>query len=127
MTLSPTSSLRDAYPPATNQHGETVWPVMMLMVAHELQSGCALIPEFGAMYGRNNTSEARQATAIGLRIPKGSLVIADAGFGIFRVAHAMIGCGHDILFRVSKRTFPVAPSSGLEKIERTAHGVVITA
>jgi len=42
ITLSPTSSLRDAYPPATNQFGETVWPVMMLMVAHELQSGCAL-------------------------------------------------------------------------------------
>src|SRR5258708_16969121 len=47
MTLSPTSNLRKAYPPATNQHGQTVWPVMMLMVAHELQSGCALIPEFG--------------------------------------------------------------------------------
>ena len=36
MTLSPTSSLRDAYPPATNQFGETVWPVMMLMVAHSM-------------------------------------------------------------------------------------------
>ena len=32
---------------------------MMLMVAHELQSGCALIPEFGAMYGPDNTSEAQ--------------------------------------------------------------------
>ena len=55
--------------PATNQHGETVWPVMMLMVAHELQSGCALIPEFGAMYGPDNTSEAWQAAAIAGRIP----------------------------------------------------------
>ncbi len=71
MTLSPTSPLRDAYPPATNEHGETVWPIMMLMVAHELQSGCALVPEFGAKYGPENTSEARQATAIGRRIPKG--------------------------------------------------------
>ena len=71
MTLSPTSSLRDAYPPATNQHGEAVWPILMLMIAHELQSGCALVPELGAMYGQDNTSEARQATAIGLRIPRG--------------------------------------------------------
>ncbi|WP_406696314.1 hypothetical protein V5E97_35510 [Singulisphaera sp. Ch08] len=58
------------------------------MVAHELQSGCALIPELGAKYGPNNTSEARQAAAIGLRIPTGSIVMADAGFGIFQVAHA---------------------------------------
>ena len=105
MTLAPTSNLRDAYPPATNQHGETVWPVMMLMVAHELQSGCALIPEFGAMYGPNNTSEARQAAAIGRRILSGSLILADAGFGIFSVAYAMVGEGHDILFRLTKSRF----------------------
>ena len=105
MTLAPTSNLREAYPPATNQHGETVWPVMMLMVAHELQSGCALIPEFGAMYGPDNTSEARQAAAIGRRIPPGSLVLADAGFGIFSVAYAMVGAGHDILFRLTKSRF----------------------
>lgn len=105
MTLSPTGNLRDAYPPATNQHGETVWPVMMLMVAHELQSGCALIPEFGAMYGPDNVSEARQAVAIGRRIPAGSLVLADAGFGIFSVARAMLGAGHDILFRLTRSRF----------------------
>jgi len=102
MTLSPTSDLRKAYPPATNQHGETVWPVMMLMVAHELQSGCALIPEFGAMYGPNNTSESRQATAIGRRIPQGSLVLADAGFGIFSVAYPTVAAGHKILFRLTR-------------------------
>jgi len=122
MTLSPTSLLRDAYPPATNQHGEAVWPILMLMVAHELQSGCALVPEFGAMYGQDNTSEARQAAAIGLRIHSGSLVLADAGFGIFRVAHAMIGAGHDILFRLSKARFESLRRRA-QKIEQTAHGV----
>lgn len=105
MTLEPTSNLRNAYPPATNQHGETVWPVLMLMVAHELVSGCALIPELGAMYGSKNTSEARLATAMGKRIPRGSLILADAGFGIFSVAHAMAGQGHDILFRLSRSRF----------------------
>lgn len=105
MTLTPTSNLRDAYPPAKNQCGETVWPVMMLMVAHELQSGCALIPELGAMYGPDNTSEARQARQIARRIPTGSLVLADAGFGIFSVAHAMIDSGHDVLFRLTKPRF----------------------
>lgn len=41
LTLPPTPALKKAYPPALNQYGESVWPVAMLMVAHELQSGCA--------------------------------------------------------------------------------------
>jgi hypothetical protein len=120
MTLAPTSNLREAYPPATNQHGETVWPVMMLMVAHELESGCALIPEFGAMYGPNNTSEARQAAAIGDRILPGSLVLADAGFGIFSVAYALVGAGHDILFRLTKSRFRSLRRQA-EIIDQTEH------
>jgi hypothetical protein len=119
MTLAPTSSLIEAYPPATNQHGETVWPVLMLMVAHELESGCALIPDFGAMYGPNRTSEAKQAATIASRIPPGSLVLADAGFGIFSVAWAMIGAGHDVLFRLTKSRFK-ALSRRAEVIDETA-------
>ncbi len=61
--LRPTDELSKAFPPATNQHGETVWPVLLMLVAHELQSGCALIPEIGAMYGEKNTSEAKLAPA----------------------------------------------------------------
>lgn len=122
MTLSPTSNLREAYPPATNQHGETVWPVMMLMVAHEVQSGCALIPEFGAMYGPQNTSEARQAAAIGGRIPSGSLVLADSSFGIFSVAYSLDQARHSILFRLTKTRFKSLRRRAKE-IDRTPHGV----
>lgn len=118
VALSPTSPLAEAYPPATNQHGETVWPVMMLLLAHELQSGCALIPELGAMYGPDNTSEARQAAAIGRRIPRGSLVLADAGFGIFSVAYAMVAAGHDMLFRLTKSRFKSLKRAA-ERIDRT--------
>ena len=60
ITLAPTPELQLAFPPATNQHGESVWPVALLMVAHELQSGCAVLPEVGAMYGPNNSSEAKR-------------------------------------------------------------------
>jgi hypothetical protein len=105
ITLAPTDPLVIAYPPATNQHGQTVWPVLMLMVAHELQSGCALIPELGAMYGPNRTSEAEQAAALARRIPKGSIVLADAGLGIFSVAHALDRAGHEFLMRLSKSRF----------------------
>lgn len=122
ITLAPTSSLREAFPPATNQHGETVWPVLMLMVAHELHSGCALIPELGAMYGPDRTSEAQQAAAIAGRIPAGSLVLADAGFGIFSVAHALCSARHDILMRLTAARFK-ALRRRAEKIEETADGV----
>lgn len=105
ITLAPTEELKAAFPPATNQFGETVWPVAMLMVAHELQSGCALTPEVGAMYGVHNTSEAKLARQIAARIPRDSLVLADAGFGIFSVAWHMVQAGQVILFRLSKQRF----------------------
>lgn len=106
MTLSPTSALTEAFPPSSNQHGTTVWPILMLLVAHELQSGCALIPEMGAMYGGKNTSEGKLATALSKRLPPRSIAISDAGFGIFSVSYAMVrGGGHDILFRLSKSRY----------------------
>jgi hypothetical protein len=105
ITLSPTSQLREAYPPATNQYGETVWPVMLMLVAHELQSGAALPPELGAMYGDGNTSEAKLAAKLANRIPPQSVVFADSGFGIFSVAHGMTDAGHQILFRLTKSRF----------------------
>lgn len=105
ITLAPTEELQKAFPPASNQHGETVWPVAMLMVAHELQSGCALPPEVGAMYGDNNTSEAKLARRIAKRIPRGSIVLADSGFGIFSVAWHTVAAGQTILFRLTKSRF----------------------
>ena len=105
ITLEPTPELQAAFPPATNQCGESVWPVAMLMVAHEMQSGCALAPEIGAMYGENNTSEAAQAKAIAQRIPRGDIVMADSNFGIFSVAYHLVHGGHPILLRMTKSRF----------------------
>ena len=105
ITLAPTPELKAAFPPATNQHGESVWPVVLMLVAHELQSSCALPPELGAMYGENNTSETKLAHKMARRLPTGSLIMADSGFGIFSVAHAMHGEGHSILFRLTKSRF----------------------
>lgn len=77
----------------------------MLMVANEMQSGCALLPQIDAMYGENNSSEGKQAKRIVGRLPKDSIVMADSGFGIFSVAHATIQAGHDFLFRLSGNRF----------------------
>jgi hypothetical protein len=105
ITLSPTSELRKAYPPAINQRGVSVWPVLRMLVAHELQSGCALAPELGAMYGNGNISEPKLAAAIAKRLPARSLALADSGFGIFSVAYAMVKQRHDILFRLTNARY----------------------
>ncbi len=104
MTLAPTDELREAFPPINNGHG-SVWPVALMLVAHELQSGCALIPEIGAMYGDHNTSEAKLTKKLCKRIPPGSIILADSGFGIFSVAYHTVNSGHDILFRLTKQRF----------------------
>jgi hypothetical protein len=105
ITLEPTPAIKKAFPPATNQHGESVWPVAMLMVAAELQTGCALLPQIDPMYGPNRTSEAQQSAEIVKQLPENSIVMADSGFGIYSVAHHCTQNGHDVLFRLTKSRF----------------------
>lgn len=105
ITLAPTAALKEAYPPAMNQHGDSVWPIARLMVANEMQSGCALLPQIDPMYGENNASEAVQARRILKQLPAKSIVMADSNFGIYSVAHHAVEAGHDFLFRATKSRF----------------------
>lgn len=105
ITLAPTDALQEAFPPAPNQHGVSVWPVARLLVANEMQSGCALLPQIDPMYGENNVSEAVQAHRIVRELPAQSIVMADSGFGIYSVAHHAVAAKHDFLFRLTKSRF----------------------
>ncbi len=105
ITLSPTEQLRSEFPPATNQHGESVWSIMLVLVAHDLETGCACVPEVGRMYGGKCDSEAVLCERMVKRLPNGSIVMADAVLGIFRVAYRSIQSGHDILFRLTASRF----------------------
>ena len=57
VTLAPEAALRREFPPASNQHGTSPFPVALLAMAHELSSGAALVPEVDAMYGEQAVSE----------------------------------------------------------------------
>jgi hypothetical protein len=105
ITLEPTAELTEAFPPAPNQHGQSVWPVAMLMVAAEMQTGCALLPQVDPMYGPSRSSEAKQSAKIVRKLPPGSIVMADSGFGIFSVAYHARRAEHDFLFRLTKSRF----------------------
>lgn len=87
LDLPATPELCKAYPPAQNQHGEAHWPVVKIVVAHDLISGLAMPPCWGAMYGDQAVSEQELAAAGIGRLPAGSVVVADRNFGVFSTAY----------------------------------------
>ena len=105
VTLAPTPALQAAFPPASNQHGRSHWPVLHLAVAHELASGLALPPEYGPMYGPQAVSELTLAQRLLPRLPPQSLLVADRNFGIFAFAYAAVQAGHGVLLRLTRPRF----------------------
>ena len=101
----PSPVLQAAFPPASNQHGIGVWPVVFLVAAHELSSGVALLPEVGAMYGENAISETKLAEPLIGRLPQASIAMADAGFGIYSIANKANSCGHNFVLRSTEQRF----------------------
>lgn len=89
------------YPPGSNQHGEGHWPLLRVLVAHDLHTGLAMRPEWGPMYGPQAVSEQQLLERSLDRLPKGSTVIGDANFGVFSVAYAATQAGHPVLLRLT--------------------------
>jgi hypothetical protein len=101
MRAAHTPELCDLYPPGSNQHGQSHWPVIRVVVAHELRTGLAMRPEWGPMYGDEAVSEqALLDRAVG-RLPSGATVIADANFGVFSVAYTLMQHEHPALLRLT--------------------------
>jgi Transposase DDE domain len=118
--LAPERELRKRFAPASNQHGQSVFPVALLTVAHELASGVALIPEVGAMYGANAVSETSLIHDLLRQMPTGSVVMADIAFGIFAVAHEISLAGHSFCLRLNTQRFE-ALTKGAHLIETGDH------
>jgi putative transposase len=101
MRLAHSPAITQYFPPGHNQHGENHWPVMRVLVAHDLRTGLAMRPEWGPMNGPEAVSEQYLLEkAIG-RLPAGSTVIGDANFGVFSVAYAGQQSGHPVLLRLT--------------------------
>src|SRR5512140_439306 len=58
-----------AYPPASNQHGKSHWPVMRIVVLHDLETGLAERPYWGPLNGRKAVSEQALAEHAVARVP----------------------------------------------------------
>lgn len=116
IALAPTPDLKAAFPPASNQHGVSDWPIAHLLVAHELESGCALLPEVGPKFGPHAVSEAALVPALVKRLPERSIVIADRNFGIFFVVHTVLQAQHDALVRLTEARFGMLVRTASELI-----------
>lgn len=97
-----TPQLRDRFPPASNQHGESHWPTLRIVVAHDLASGLAVRPEWGPMFGPQACSEQALTETLLKRLPAGSVVLADRNFGVFSVAWKARQKGLPVLVRLTE-------------------------
>lgn len=99
--LPPSPVLRQSYPPGSNQHGQSHWPLLRMLVAHDLKTGLAMRPQWGPLNGKQAVSEQQLLEAAIDRLPASSLVVGDANFGVFSVAYCGSQRGHFVLLRLT--------------------------
>jgi hypothetical protein len=102
LQLEHAPELLEDFPPGSNQHGEGHWGIMKWVALHDLQTGAALRPAWGAMYGAEAVSEQQLAQEVLVRAPAGSVVVGDGNFGVFRFAYTVVQSQHQALFRLTK-------------------------
>jgi hypothetical protein len=103
LELEASPSLRRAYPPAENQHGRAHWPVLRVVVLHELATGLAEEPRWGPMYGAGAVGEQELAEKAMDALAPGSTVVGDRNFGVFSIAWAAHQRGLEILIRLTEQ------------------------
>ncbi len=101
LQLEHESELVRAYPLASNQHGKSHWPVVRLVVLHDLETGLAERPYWGPMYGPKAVSEQALAERAMEHIPAGSVILGDRNFGIFSTAYGAQQRGQKVIVRLT--------------------------
>ncbi len=102
VTLQPTPELLEAYPPAANQHGVSHWPIMRVVVAHDLRTGLASRPAWGPACGPEAVSEQMLTAKLIPELPAGSAIVADSNFGTFAIAYQATQVGHPMVVRLTE-------------------------
>jgi putative transposase len=115
-------ALRGCYPPGSNQHGEAHWPLLRMLVAHDLETGFALRPQWGPMHGRGAVSEQQLLEEALAHLPDGAILVGDCNFGVFSVAYASTERCHPVVLRLTAlRAAPLAGGAlrdGIDQVVR---------
>jgi hypothetical protein len=102
LELEHSRALVRLYPPARNQHGQSHWPVLRVVVLHDVETGLAQQPFWGPMYGPEAVSEQELAQQAMDRLPARSVVVGDRNFGIFSIAYAAQQRGVQVCLRLTE-------------------------
>jgi hypothetical protein len=122
LPLQHSAGLVKEFPPGSNQHGENHWPVMQIVVFHDVFSGLALRPSWGPMYGDGAVSEqALAGQALG-RVPADGVMLGDGNFGIFDFAYKVQQSQRKSILRLTQAR--ARKILGSELIEGTDQKVV---
>jgi hypothetical protein len=101
MRVAHTPALCETYPPGSNQYREGHWPILKVLVAHDIHSGLAMRPEWGPMHGPDCVSEQELLERAIDRLPADATVLGDSNFGVFSVAYAATQRQHPVLLRLT--------------------------
>jgi hypothetical protein len=101
MRLAHSPELCETYPSGSNQYGEAHWPLLRVLVAHDVHTGLAMRPQWGPMHGPEAVSEQALLESAIDRLPEAAAVIGDANFGVFSVAYAAAQRNHPVLLRLT--------------------------
>jgi len=93
--------LVEAFPPASNQHGKSHWPVVRMVVLHDWETGLAERPYWGPLNGRQAVSKQALAERAMQHVPVGSVMVGDRNFGIFSTAYGAQQRGHGAVLRLT--------------------------
>jgi len=111
--------LLQAFPAGHNQHGDNHWPVLQMVVFHDVYSGLCLRPSWGPMYGEKAVSEQALAEDALGRLPSDAVVLADCNFGIFAFAWAVQQSGRGMILRLTtaraQKILGDAPQAGTDR------------
>jgi hypothetical protein len=110
-----TAELCQACPPASNQYGESHWPVLRMLVAHDLDTGLALRPAWDSQ----KVSEQQLLESLLDRVPPQAILVGDINFGVFSVAYKVTQRQHPVLLRLQPcRAQRICPESLRDGIDR---------
>jgi putative transposase len=101
LLLQETRKLAEAYPPTENQHGRGHWPILRILVLHDVCSGLALYPQWGPVNGEKAASEQSLAAKAFDQLPPGAVVMADRNFGVFSIAWEATQRQHGVIVRLT--------------------------
>jgi len=123
MRMAHSPELCRQYPPGSNQHGAGHWPLLRILVAHDLQTGLAMRPEWGPMHGPEAVSEQRLLEKAIERLPAGSVVVGDANFGVFSVGWATAQRQYPVVLRADDCTGTTSGGGSAARWHRPRSGV----